>query len=130
MINAQFYMEWSARNDMSKETCWTFIDKVLREDLAIELPTLRNQKSILSQEKEFIKQQQLNGDWSEISHPKSGDVVLLLIGGNRPHVGVMIDNNKFLHFSESDKTVRLGLRNSIQWRNRVEGFYRHCTCNS
>ncbi len=129
MIDAQFYMEWSANNDMAKETCWTFIGKVLLEVFDVRLPALRKQESILSHEKEVIKQQQLNGDWSRVSNPKSGDVILLLIGGTRPHVGVMIGNNMFLHFSESDKMVKLGLSKSLQWRNRVEGFYRHCTCN-
>jgi len=128
MIDAQTYMEWSANNDMTNETCWTFVSKVLAEVFLIELPELRCQASIREHEKEVIKQQQLNGDWKQVASPEEGDVVLLLLGGSRPHVGIMIGRTLFLHFSESDKTVKLGQSNDIHWRNRVEGFYRHAPC--
>lgn len=128
MISVETYMEWSANNDMADETCWTFISKVLFEVFEISLPTLRHQESILAHEKEVIKQQQLNGNWQQVSRPQLGDVVLMLLGGQRPHVGIMLDDNSFLHFSESDKMVKRDFRKALRWRNRVDGFYRHHTC--
>lgn len=125
MINAQTYMEWSVENDMSLETCWTFVSKVLKETFAIQLPELQEQESIFLQQKETIKQQQLSGDWIQVEKPQAGDIVLLMLRLKRPHVGIMVDNKSFLHFSESDKTVKRDQYCGLLWRNRVEGFYRH-----
>ena len=118
-------MEWSVKNDMSKETCWTFVSKVLQEVFSITLPTLQNQKSIRLQEKEALKQQQLSGDWIQVNEPQTGDLILMMLRLKRPHIGIMVDGVSFLHFSESDKTVKREQCFGLIWRNRVEGFYRH-----
>lgn len=128
MIDVEAYMYWSANNDMSDETCWTFISKVSLEVFGIRLPTLKNQKSIFALEKEVLKQQELTGNWEEVTDPRCGDVILLLLGGRRPHVGIMVDANSFLHFSESDKMVKRDSPQALNWRNRIDGFYRHHTC--
>jgi len=125
VIDTQYYMEWSASNNMAEETCWTFVSKVLFEVFQITLPKLKAQEDIFLHQKEVIKQQQLNGSWNATVDPKSGDVVLLMLRGIRPHVGIMNSANTFLHFSETDRMVKMGSCQSFQWRNRIEGFYRH-----
>lgn len=128
MIDGAEYMQWSANNNMEGVTCYTFIGKVLLEAFGIRTPALKHPRSIRAQEKEASLQRDFNGDWREVADPKCGDVILLVLGGTRPHIGIMVDANSFLHFSESDKMVKRDSREALQWRNRVEGFYRHISC--
>lgn len=124
-VSVAEYMEWSVSNPMADHTCWTFLSKVLKENYGVNIPALAGQENIAAQEKEVIKQQQLSSDWREVAVPAAGDVILFLLGGKRPHVGIMVSDAAFLHFSEIDRTVKLDLHDSLRWRNRVEGFYRH-----
>jgi len=125
MIDVATYMHWSVNCDMTGETCWTFISKVLKENYGLELPQLVGGLENAEPEAEVIKQQQLEGDWEETDSPLCGDVVLFLIGGKRPHVGICIGPTGFVHFSQTDKTVKVDTHSSLRWRNRVVGFYRN-----
>jgi len=125
MIDAATYMQWSVNCDMTEQTCWTFISKVLWENYKLELPQLVGGLKNVEHEAEVIKQQQLDGDWEETDSPACGDVVLFLIGGKRPHVGICTGPKGFIHFSQTDRTVKADLHSGLRWRNRVVGFYRN-----
>ncbi len=127
MIDAQYYMEWAANTDTSSQNCWTFVSKVVRENFGIELPRLNKRKSVEEQHLEAIHQHKLSGDWREVSEPRAGDLILIMLRRTRPHIGVMLDRNTFLHFSEVGRTVKRDRHQALTWRNRVEGFYRHRT---
>lgn len=64
------------------------------------------------------------GDWEKVDNPKIGDVVMFKVAGHVVHIGIMVDQNSFIHAHESCG-VAIDDINSIRWKNRLYGFYRH-----
>ncbi len=58
-----------------------------------------------------------------VAHPQAGDVVLLNIGGQPAHIGVMVDHLEFMHHDASHGVIRESIR-AAHWRNRVAGYFR------
>lgn len=61
--------------------------------------------------------------WEKVSRPKALDCVLFLIKGRPTHIGIMLDENRFIHAYRAVKAVTIN-RLSDGWGERVEGFYR------
>jgi cell wall-associated NlpC family hydrolase len=62
--------------------------------------------------------------WDKIQSPKLHDLVVFNIGGYPVHVGVMIDSKRFIHAHESCG-IAIESVESVKWRNRINGYYRH-----
>lgn len=59
------------------------------------------------------------------TRPQPFDVISLTIAGHPIHVGIMINENYFMHIMEGYSNVRQERLNSINWSKRIEGIYRH-----
>ena len=55
-------------------------------------------------------------------NPKAGAVVLFRIAGTIRHIGIMIDEKRFLHTMERVETCIESV-DGPAWEKRVEGFY-------
>jgi hypothetical protein len=54
-------------------------------------------------------------------HPKPGDLVFFKTGPSQYHVGLMVDQDRFVHASTSKRRVRLASLDSPYWRQRFLG---------
>ncbi len=54
-------------------------------------------------------------------HPKPGDLVFFKTGPNQYHVGLMVDQQRFVHASTSKRRVRLASLTSPYWQERFLG---------
>jgi len=59
----------------------------------------------------------------EIDKAEPGCFVCFRMAGIASHIGMMIDNIRFIHVMRS-KTVCIEKVNSLVWRDRLEGFYK------
>jgi NlpC/P60 family len=55
--------------------------------------------------------------------PLAGDVVLLTLGGNPFHIGIMASPTEFLHYDATHGVICESVR-SARWRRRIAGYYR------
>jgi len=61
-------------------------------------------------------------DLPRMIHPNVGDVVLLRMGVNEHHLGVMVDSCRMLHASRNCAAI-IERVNSPLWQRRVMGYY-------
>jgi len=71
-------------------------------------------------ETEQLVNDQLEG-FEEVTTPRMGDIMLIRIVGLTCHIGVYIDENRFLH---SRQGVGSSLERFDKWTKRIEGYYR------
>lgn len=62
------------------------------------------------------------GDFEKVDSPIFGDLVVINLYGYSSHIGVCLDENKFLH---SLKRVGSCLDSIQKYSKMIEGFYRH-----
>jgi len=55
------------------------------------------------------------------TRPQSGDLVFFRTGPEQYHVGVMVDGERFVHASTSDRQVRLARLSEPYWRKHYLG---------
>lgn len=107
--------------------CWGLVVMVYRERLGVSLPefpgaypdespeSLRNAAGVAREERKR---------WTRVESPRVYDVALLRLQGLPCHVGVVASKGRMLH-------VMAGIESCVeeytgpQWRNRIEGFFRH-----
>jgi len=80
-------------------------------------------------EREAIHELMMQGKdlFEELDKPEEGCIIALSI---RPpfvsHIGIMIDNNRFVHTLTGKRSV-IAKINDIFWSKRIRGFYRYGT---
>lgn len=62
-------------------------------------------------------------NWTRVESPRYGDVVVFRIAGRPRHVGVMLDQDRFVHAQHGTGSCIERLSN-LRWAPRVEGVYR------
>lgn len=62
--------------------------------------------------------------WVRVSEPRFGDGIRLRIDGKACHVAAYLGNGEMLH-TQSSHDSAIDRIDSIRWKNRIEGFYRH-----
>lgn len=62
-------------------------------------------------------------NWEKIKNPKPFDVVLFRFGESQTHVGLVIDEKRFIHCEKKINTVVETL-DCMKWKKRIEGVYR------
>ncbi len=107
--------------------CWGLIYLFKKFEENIDVPTYTN-KYLSPLEKEEIHNLVVNERlfWKEIplGKEKFGDVINLRINGKDWHVGIVLNNKRFLHVMKSINTV-IEKYTSLQWKNKIAGFYRY-----
>lgn len=104
--------------------CWGLVRLVYQEQYNIEIPSFVNdyESDDSSRISELIAIGKEN--WSKVTQPAIGDVILLRLNGLHMHVGVVISPNQFLHVREGHDSV-IERFDTGTWRHRVGGFYKY-----
>ena len=104
--------------------CWGLARLVYKEEFGIELPSFTEQYYISDTPRieELINQYQEG--WVPVDTPKSGDLILFRIFGTATHVGVLVDEGRFIH-SRQGYDVAIAELNSTRWKHRVLGYFRY-----
>jgi len=113
-------------NDREGCDCWKLIVMVYREQLGIDLPDyaeifVTDSLASLRRVARTMKEERLK--WRQVQTPIPYDVILLRVNGLVCHAGLVIDRRRMLHIMDgTDSTVEEFT--GLQWKQRVEGFYR------
>ncbi len=62
------------------------------------------------------------GDFVEVTDPKFGDLVFIKFHGIESHIGVVIDQLRFLH---SVNTIGSNIDRLTRYKKIITGYYRH-----
>lgn len=110
--------------------CWNFVRWFLNEQYGLLLPELSGD-IVFDFDDQSIQYENERKDWRvewrQVERPQAGDVVTFACNGVVYHVGVMIDEKRFLHSTEDSMSVLEKLTDSF-WQPRIDGFYRHQSC--
>lgn len=62
-------------------------------------------------------------DFYEVENPEQDDIVMLIVSGRPVHVGVMIDQNRFIHTYKNRAACIESLKDQ-KWNGKVESYHR------
>ena len=100
---------------------------VYRERLGIDLPDFAGvfvDGSLASLKKVSRMIRDGKETWQKVEKPLPFDVILLRTGSMVYHVGLVIDRKRMLHVMEGINST-IEEFTGIQWKKKVEGFYRY-----
>lgn len=105
--------------------CWGLVHYVYKQELGILLPDFKGEYSDQT-DKESITGLYMDErmHWHKVQNPEPLDCVMFNIFGRPVHIGVIVDEEYFIHAPESS-TTRLERYADRVWTRRIEGFYRH-----
>jgi hypothetical protein len=110
--------------DRSGIDCWGLVRLVHKEHFGNDLPSLDDRYvDNEARHLEELMATQREG-WFVTDKPKTGDVVLLRVAGTESHIGIFIDDGKFIHAKRGANVVIEELKSS-KWQKRIVGFYRY-----
>jgi len=104
--------------------CWGLARLVYKEEFGIELPSFTEQYYITDTQRIEELINQYREGWIPVDNPKSGDLILFRIFGTATHVGVLVDEGRFIH-SRQGYDVAIAELNSTRWKHRVLGYFRY-----
>lgn len=105
--------------------CWGLVRLIYQEQCSIPLPSYdddyiaTNNHEILS-----VLIDSESRKWNQVEKPHEFDVVVLRLKGVPFHVGVVTRGGFMLHCSQGINTSHERL-DSMRWKNRIIGYYRH-----
>ena len=117
------------KNGSTRESCdcWRLVVMVYKERLNVDLPDFAGifvDGSLASLKKVTKHIRETKKTWQKVDKPSPFDVILLRTGSMVYHVGVVVDRKRMLHIDEGINST-IEEFTGIQWRNKVEGFYRY-----
>jgi hypothetical protein len=104
--------------------CWGLVRLVYKEQYNIDIPSFVDEYE--SYDSKHISELIAIGkeNWTKVTEPTIGDVILLRINGLFMHVGVVVSPNQFIHVREGQDAVIERFDTGI-WKHRVGGFYKY-----
>lgn len=110
--------------DYTGADCWGLIVLAYRDLFGITLPSNDEYYKDVKNYKELAEALSHREGWLPTEAPVTGDVVLFNLSGRPFHIGLMVDEYRFLHL-DLETGATLERVDSTLWKKRVEGFYRH-----
>ena len=107
--------------------CWGILALVYRKEFDIDI--IDDMVMYSSRIDKVKRLQKYIRFWKPVDNPEIGDGVLCLIAGKLPHCGIYVGDKKMLHSIENTSSCIQRL-DHIQWRSRIEGYYRYSPSNS
>lgn len=103
--------------------CWGLVRLFYQEELQINLPIYEGIGHGLNEHPDLAQEIHANmTKWRETDKPKTGDCVLINVGGQPVHIGIVAPKRKMLHVAKGANAVIESLTNP-KWAKRIEGFY-------
>lgn len=106
--------------DYEKYDCWGVAREFYRLIYNAELQLYSYLDPLNTKDISTVIKKQLP-DYSLIEKPQFGDIILLRLFGLPCHVGIYLDENKFLHTKKGTGSI---VDSIPKWKNRIIGFYR------
>lgn len=111
--------------DTSGLDCWGLVCLIYKQEYHIELPSFSEQYANVH---DALRIQELfaiqRESWQLLDKHEPGSVILFRILGEETHVGVVVDDTRFIHVREGSDCV-VDTFTSGKWANRVVGFYKY-----
>ena len=104
--------------------CWGLVRLVYKQEYNIDLPSFTTEYDINDDERIKELFDQYKEGWIKLDFPEPGCAVIFNILGETTHIGIFVENNKFLHVREGMDSVLESLENQ-KWNRRVQGFYKY-----
>lgn len=103
--------------------CWGLVLLFYKQEFNIELPNLDSEyiSSYDSHVPQLVNNYKKD-NWTKTNTPKLGDICLFNILGEPTHVGIYLENSKFLHAREGHSSVIESIKKPV-WNTRLEGIY-------
>lgn len=121
----------SLGRDRAGVDCWGLVRLVYREQLGCEIPSYSESYASAYDRDEveaLIRNRVAATPWAPIAEESAqlGDLILFRCAARDSHIGIVVapDEKKFLH-AQDGADSSCPRYDSIQWRNRVTGFYRY-----
>lgn len=107
--------------------CWGLVCLVYREKFDIDLPAFAGVANNISDPKEVspLFEQGRDNLWRRVDDAAPGDVVGWMAGRLIYHVGLYLDDNKFLHIQKHTESHVSEIGSFLWPRRRVAGIYRY-----
>ena len=106
--------------------CYRLVVMVYKDKLGIDLPDFAGifvDGSLASLKKVTRHIRETKKTWQKVDKPIPFDVILLRTGNMVYHCGVVIGRRTMLHVLEGVNST-IEEFTSLQWKHKVEGFYR------
>ena len=106
--------------------CYGLLYAIYKDILNIKLP-LFNDEYFTTTNKIAIKElieRETSGDWQKITAYMPLDIVIFRFLGWPLHVGIIMDENRFIHALRGSDVCVEHLNNPL-WRKKIDGFYRY-----
>ena len=106
--------------------CWGLVYLVYRDIYGISLPLYQGYESAHKSRQVMRIIEEGKSDWTEIpkKEAKLGDVALFRLKSIPSHVGVFIDNHRFVHCTKKADCA-IEKFNRLIWKNRLVGIFRY-----
>jgi cell wall-associated NlpC family hydrolase len=105
--------------------CWGLVRLVLTEQFDIDVPSYAaDYYSVLNESHISHLIRTHLGFWHPVHPSQPGDCILFRIHKHPSHIGITVTENWMLHILNDD-TVSLDRFDSLRWKRRIVGFYRH-----
>ena len=104
-------------------TCWHFVQKIYREELAIEIPPYELTVFTMTLEASRLMKGFLSDLWIAVETPNTNDICIIGRKGMVYHVGFMLDDKTVLHLPRNSQSQTQKI-NSFSKSNSLT-FYRH-----
>jgi cell wall-associated NlpC family hydrolase len=107
--------------------CHGLVQVIYSVNLNVQLPAYHDEYDTLEDREELSRLvEQGKVDWREVESPEPYDLILFRLRSMPTHLGVYIGKGKFIHCMR-DSGTSVEKLNSIVWKERVVGYYRHFT---
>ena len=110
--------------DFSGLDCWGLVRLIYDQEFDIKLPSFAEQYNDTNDSEHL---QDLIAQYKEGWEPceaQEGHLVLFRLLGAESHVGICIDETRFIHVRENQSVVIENL-DSPMWKNRIVGFFKY-----
>jgi len=111
--------------DLLGADCWGLLRLFYINELGVFLPSYdEHYEDAYDKQSTESAIENFSQDWNKVDVPMYGDAIKLRLAGHPCHVGVYLQNSEFLHTQNGHDSC-IDRLDSVKWKNRIEGFYRH-----
>lgn len=103
--------------------CLSIVELIYKNEFNITLPVYPHLDTVDMEATETainIGKEQ----WTKVSKPEVGNVILLNICGYPVHMGMVVSETEMIHSLKGHDSV-IERFNGAKWNKRIEGFYRY-----
>lgn len=104
--------------------CWGLVRLIYKQEYNINLPSFATDYTLSDDERIGELFAQYKEGWEVLDNPQPGSAVIFRMFGTESHIGVVVDNSRFIHVREGRDTVIESLE-SGKWAKRIVGFFQY-----